>query len=143
MEQAAQAFDDNEETRWKNDGKRATAWIQFELERPANVAEVVLKLGSWRRNSYPLRITVDGKEAWSGVTPRSLGYVTLPLKPTEGKSVRIELTGAVEEKDEFGIVEVTGKSFRTPPVTSRKARWKWSRLKSMSRQPCPTVDLKP
>src|SRR5438093_889858 len=78
-------FDDNELTGWKNDGKRATGWIQFELERPRNVNEVVLKLGGWRQKSYPLRITVDGKEAWSGVTPKSLGYVTLPLKPTLGK----------------------------------------------------------
>ena len=109
IEQAKQAFDDNERTGWKNDGKQATGWIQFELERPANVNEVVLKLGSWRSKSYPLRITVDGKEAYSGTTPKSLGYVTLPLRPTVGKTVRIALAGAVEEKDGFGLVEVTGK----------------------------------
>lgn len=105
---AARAFDDNELTGWKNDGKRATGWIQFELERPANVREVVLKLGGWRNKSYPLRITVDGQEAWSDATPKSLGYVTLPLKSTSGKSVRIELIGAIDEKDAFGLVEVTG-----------------------------------
>ena len=103
------AFDDNELTGWKNDGKRATAWIQFELERSATVHEVVLKLGGWRRKSYPLRITVDGKDAYSGVTPKSLGYVTLPIKPTSGKAVRIELVGVIDDKDGFGLVEVTGK----------------------------------
>ncbi|MEA3187260.1 MAG: beta-galactosidase [Chthoniobacter sp.] len=108
-EQAGQAFDDNEETAWKNDGQRATGWIQFELERPANVNEVVLKLGGWRNKSYPLRITVEGKEAYSGTTPKTLGYVTLPLKPTQGKTVRIELVGAIDDKDGFGMVEVTGK----------------------------------
>ena len=108
-EQAGQAFDDNENTGWKNDGKRATAWIQFTLERPANVNEVVVKLGGWRRKSYPLRITVDGKEAYSGTTPKSLGYVTLPLKPVKGKTVRIALAGAVDDKDGFGLVEVTGR----------------------------------
>jgi len=109
VEQAKAAFDDNESTGWKNDGKRSTAWIQFELERPANVSEVVLKLGGWRSKSYPLRIAVDGKAAYSGNTPKGLGYVTLPLKPTQGKTVRLELVGAVDEKDEFGLVEVGGK----------------------------------
>lgn len=107
--QVAQAYDDNEATGWKNDGEQATGWIQFELERPANVSEVTLKLGGWRSKSYPLRVTVDGKEAWSGRTAKSLGYVTLPLKPTQGKSVRIALVGAIEDKDAFGLVEVTGK----------------------------------
>lgn len=108
-EEAGKAFDDSEATKWKNNGKRETAWIQFELERPVNVSEVTLKLGGWRTTSYPLRVSVDGKEAWSGITPKSLGYVTLPLKPTQGKTVRIELSGDIEVKDEFGLVEVTGK----------------------------------
>lgn len=107
-EQAKLAFDDNESTGWKNDGKRSTAWIQFELERPANVSEITLKLGGFRSKSYPLRISVDGREAYSGITPKNLGYVTLPLKPAHGKTVRIELAGTVDEKDEFGMVEVTG-----------------------------------
>ena len=107
--QAKAAFDDNESTGWKNDGKRPTAWIQFELERPANVSEVVLKLGGWRSKSYPLRISVAGKEAYSGSTSKSLGYVTLPLKPTHGQTVRLELVGVMDEKDEFGLVEVSGK----------------------------------
>lgn len=108
-EQVPQAFDDNENTAWKNDGKRDTGWIQFDLESPSTVSEVTLKLGGWRSKSYPLRITVDGKEAYKGATPKSLGYVTLPLKPTPGKTVRIELVGAIDDKDGFGMVEVTGK----------------------------------
>ncbi len=52
---------------------------------------------------------MDGKEAYVGNTPKSLGYVTLPLKPMQGKTVRIELTGAIDEKDAFDLVEVTGK----------------------------------
>ena len=108
-EDAGKTFDDNENSGWKNDGKRETAWIQFELERSATVSEVTLKMGGWRSKSYPLRVTVDGKEAYVGTTPKSLGYVTIPLKPTPGKAVRIELAGDIDEKDEFGMVEVTGK----------------------------------
>lgn len=105
---APQAFDDNEITGWKNDGRRATAWIEFTLEQPDTVHEIVLKPGGWRRKSYPLRVTVDGAPAWSGVTPKSLGYVTLALTPTRGRTVRLELTGAVDERDGFGLVEVSG-----------------------------------
>lgn len=108
-DEAGRTFDDNENSAWKNDGKRETAWIQFELERSATVSEVTLKMGGWRSKSYPVRIMVDGKEAYVGTTPKSLGYVTLPLKPTPGKSVRIALAGVIEEKDGFGMVEVTGK----------------------------------
>ncbi len=107
-ELVSQAYDDNENTGWKNDGKRATGWIQFDLEGNSTVSEITLKLGGWRSKSYPLRVTVDGKEAYVGATPKSLGYVTLPLKPAQGKSVRIELVGTIEEKDGFGMVEVTG-----------------------------------
>jgi hypothetical protein len=119
---AKEAFDDNESTGWKNDGKRTTAWIQFNLERPAVLSEVALKLGGWRRKSYPLRISVDGREAWAGVTPKSLGYVTLPLKPASGQTVRLELVGAIDDQDAFGMVEVAGKKrpdtadFGTPGV---------------------------
>lgn len=108
-DQAGKAFDDNEMTSWKNDGKPATGWIQFELEHPAELNELVLKLGGFRRKSYPLRVTVDGQVVYSGVTPKSLGYVTLPLQPKQGKTVRLELVGAIEDKDGFGLVEVTGK----------------------------------
>ncbi|XHR31308.1 MAG: DUF4982 domain-containing protein [Chthoniobacteraceae bacterium] len=108
-EQAAKAYDDNETTAWKSDGQRASAWIQFELDHLSTVNEIVLKLGGWRSKAYPIRITVDSKEAFVGTTPKSLGYVTLPLKPMQGKTVRIELTGAIDEKDGFGLVEVTGK----------------------------------
>jgi beta-galactosidase len=108
-EKAAFAFDDNEVTGWKNDGKLATGWIQFELGRRTEVSEVELKLGGWRRKSYPLRVTVDGQEVYSGTTPKSLGYVTLPVKPATGKTVRVELAGAIDDKDGFGMVEVAGK----------------------------------
>jgi len=108
-DQVGMAFDDNEATGWKNDGQQATAWIQFELERPATLSEAVIKFGGWRRKAYPIRVTVDGTEVYSGTTPTSLGYVTIPFKPIMGKSVRIALAGAIGDKDGFGIVEVTGK----------------------------------
>lgn len=108
-EQVAQAFDDNERTGWKSDGKKGTAWVAFELERQATLSEITLKLGGWRNKSYPIRVSVDGKAAYLGNTPKSLGYVTLSLASARGKTVRVELVGSIDEKDAFGLVEVTGK----------------------------------
>ena len=99
---AAQSFDDNERTSWSNGDNRANGWIQYELAQPANVSEITLKMGGWREKSYPIRVTVDGREVFRGNTPQSLGYVTIPVKPTTGKRVAIELSGATVNRDTFG-----------------------------------------
>lgn len=103
------SFDDNELTDWVNDGQLSTAWVEYELEREAVVSEVSLKLNNFRSRTYPLRITVDGKEAFADTTVRSLGYFTAVCKPQKGKKVRIQL--ATVSKDQGGntMVEVSGK----------------------------------
>ncbi len=106
-DKAAQSFDDNEETGWSNDNRRETGWIEYELEQPGKISEVTLKLGRFREKSYPLRITIDGKEVFQGQTPQSLGYVTIPVTPTVGKKVGIALAGASVQQEGFGeITEV-------------------------------------
>ena len=108
-DKAANSFDDNEVTDWSNDGNLSTAWIEYNFPRPANINEVTLKLAGWRTQSYPIKITIDGKEVFKGVTQRSLGYVTITFKPTTGKSLKIELTGNPSNRDAFGnIVEIQG-----------------------------------
>ncbi len=98
----ALACDDNETTAWS--GRQP---ITFELAHAATLTEVTMKTAGFRARSYPLRISVDGLEVWRGVTPRSLGYVTLPLKPREGRTVRIEVLGGSEARDAFaGITEL-------------------------------------
>jgi hypothetical protein len=50
---------------------------------------------------------VDDKVVFAGVTPVSLGYVTISFLPVSGKSLKIELTGDAKERDAFGnIVEL-------------------------------------
>jgi beta-galactosidase len=120
--EVANAFDDNEATSWKSDGQHGTGWIEFTLDHPADVSEAVLKLGSFRNKSYPLRVTVDGVEVFSGSTPKSLGYVTLPLKPTMGHTIRVALTGAVDDRDAFGLVEVSGNKFTDTSDKSSNGR---------------------
>jgi beta-galactosidase/beta-glucuronidase len=104
---ASKSFDDNELSEWSNDGRLATGWIKYELERDAVVKEVELKLTGWRMRSYPIQILVDDVKVFDGETEKSLGYVCLPVKPTKGRFVTIRLSGQSEDKDAFGgIVEV-------------------------------------
>jgi beta-galactosidase len=105
-ELAAASYDDDETTSWSNDNELQTAWIEYELARPAAVTEATLKLAGWRQRSYPIRITLDGKEVFRGNTPRSLGYVTLPLAPATGTRLRIELAGSSSSQDNSHMTEV-------------------------------------
>ena len=99
--------DDNELSEWKNDGRLATAWITYTLQRPAVVSTLSLKLTGWRLRSYPLEVWADGKLVWSGDTERSLGYVRLALKPVKAREITLRLRGAGKDRDAFGgIVEV-------------------------------------
>lgn len=102
------SYDDNELTEWSY-GKNGSAAIEYELERNANINQVVLKLAGWRSKKYPLRISVDGKKVFEGSTPLSLGYVTLDFLPTKGKKVQIELLGSEKDSDAINLVEITGK----------------------------------
>jgi beta-galactosidase len=107
-EKANQSFDDNETTEWVSDSNLKNGWIKYEFARAAPVSEVTLKLANWRTRSYPIRIMVDDRLAYSGETPRSLGYVTLTFPPITGRSLKIELTGPPKDVDAFGqIIEVT------------------------------------
>jgi beta-galactosidase len=103
------SYDDNELSDWVNDGKMSTAWIEYELEREATVSEVTLKLNNFRSRTYPLIITVDGKEAFNGSTKTSLGYYTIKCTPQKGKKVKIQLASASKVQDSNAGVEVSGK----------------------------------
>jgi hypothetical protein len=106
---ASNTTDDNELSDWTSDGKLENAWIRYELARPETIDQVVLKLVGWRTQVYPIKISIDDKTVFSGMTPRSLGYVTICFSPVTGKSIKIELDGAVTNRDAMGnIVEITG-----------------------------------
>ncbi len=109
FEKAQNTLDDNELSEWISDGKPDTAWIKYELAKPDRIDQVVLKLVGWRTQSYPLQISVDDKVVYTGITPRSLGYVTFSFPATTGKTVKIELTGPATNRDALGnIIEITG-----------------------------------
>jgi hypothetical protein len=105
---AVKSYDDNELTQWSY-GKTDKAMIEYELEREANINQVVMKLAGWKGKKYPIRILIDNKEVFKGSTPLSLGYVTLNVTPTKGKKVKIELMGSAKDSDAINLVEITGK----------------------------------
>lgn len=106
---AGNSYDDNELTSWVNDGSLANAWIKYTFDKEQTVSEVTMKLNGWRTKKYPIRIRVGNQEVYRGITPQSLGYITIPFKPTNGSTLTIELAGATAQQDTFGLVEVTGK----------------------------------
>jgi len=108
-EHAANSYDDNELSEWKNDGRLSTAWITYRLTKKAVIDDICLKLTGWRLRSYPLEIYAGKTLIWSGETDRSLGYVHLkPCKAVKTDEISIHLKGAGKDKDAFGgIVEVT------------------------------------
>jgi hypothetical protein len=106
---AAKSYDDDETTAWSSaPGEGAS--ITYKLARPAELREIELKLTGWRNRSYPLRVFVDGEEVYKGVTPKSLGYVTLALKPRKGSSVRIALDGAASDGGGVKLNEVANQA---------------------------------
>ena len=102
-----QSHDDDETTAWTSDGRPDAAWIEYRFPKPERVTTLSLRLTGWRLRSYPIEVTLDGKTVYRDETPRSLGYVTLPLTPAVGSALRIRLTGPTTDRDAFGkIVEV-------------------------------------
>ncbi|MYN11005.1 glycoside hydrolase family 2 protein [Pseudoduganella aquatica] len=100
--------DDDETTKWSS--KPGEGVITFKLARTAKLSSVVLKLAGWRERSYPLQIQVDGKQVYDGMTPKGLGYVTLPLAGTAGQTVRIALNGMADETNAIKLTEVANQA---------------------------------
>lgn len=107
---AGKSFDDDETTVWTSEPGAGKSVITYRLARKATLSEIELKLSGWRERSYRLRVLVDGDVVYEGATPKSLGYVVLPLKPRSGNAVRIELTGLADEKDAIKLTEVANQA---------------------------------
>ena len=108
QETAANSFDDNELSEWRNDGKLNTAWITYKLNRRAAVDDICMKLTGWRQRSYPIEIFAGKQLIWKGNSEKSLGYIHLNIEhPVLADEITIRLKGAAQEGDAFGqIVEV-------------------------------------
>ncbi|MES3022164.1 MAG: DUF4982 domain-containing protein [Pseudomonadota bacterium] len=107
---ADKSFDDDETTTWTSKSGGGQAAITYQLAQPTTLSEISLRLSGWRERSYPLRVLVDGEAVYEGVTPKSLGYVTLPLRARKGSAVRIELNGIADESNAIKLTEVANQA---------------------------------
>jgi beta-galactosidase len=109
-EAAGKSFDDDETTSWVSGSGAGQAWIAYQLARPATLTDAH---SSWpgganatiRRGSASM-----GQEVFKGATPKSFGYVTLPLKAVSGRSAKIELIGIASDNDSIKLVEVANQA---------------------------------
>jgi len=102
------SYDDNELTDWYNDGNLSTAWVEYELDKPATISELNFKLNNFRTRSYPIRVLVDGQEVFNGNTATGLGYCSIVCKRLTGTKLRIELVKSSNLTGETST-EVSGK----------------------------------
>lgn len=95
---------DNEKSQWQSDGLLENAWVTFQLERPATIKQISVRLLDFRKNSYPLEITTaDGTVIWTEYTPKGLGNVCLNIeKPVKSATYKIRMLGPATVKEAFG-----------------------------------------
>ena len=103
---AAKSLDDNELSEWRSDGTLSGAWISYTLAEPSKIDEISLKLTGWRNRCYPLSIEADGHEVWRGLTPATLGYVTIELpQSVEAQTITLRMTAPSISSARFGEVK--------------------------------------
>ena len=121
-ETATLSFDDNETTSWTSGNDLATSWIEYHLAHAAKLSQAVFKMSGWRERSYQIRILVDGKEAWRGSTPHSLGYITLPLANAAGRTIRVEVLGEGGIDESQSITELENQNNSSTGAGKVRAR---------------------
>jgi beta-galactosidase len=110
--------DDDETTAWASPLALEQAWIDYSFGREVTLTAIDVKVVNARYRSYPVRVTVDGTEVFTGNTPMGQGYVTLPLRPVRGRVVRLALTDAPLQNDSQRLFELSEK----PPALQEGIR---------------------
>lgn len=107
--EAAYTYDGKQTTSWSNRGDLENAWIEYELEKPAEVTEIALKLGGWRTSSYPIEVSTEDKILFNGMTTPNLGFYYIELKePVEMEDIKVRLIGEADfNKSEYEMNEMT------------------------------------
>ena len=105
----AKSYDDNEKSVWTSDGVLENSWITYNLEREAEINDIVIKLTGWRKRSYPVEVYAGDTLVWRGFTDKGLGYAHIvPQQPVVSDKITIRQIGAMTEKDAFDIKELAG-----------------------------------
>lgn len=108
---ASNSYDGVEGTTWVSSSQMDKAWITYTLAEDTPVEEVCLKMGAFRSKAYPIEIYAGDELVWQGYTPKSLGYVRLPLqkKGIRAHTYTIRMVGSTDDGDAFGGVKEVDK----------------------------------
>jgi len=102
-----EAYDDDSETRFNNGGKLEDGWIQFFLEEKTEIDKIDIWLYRSDSRTYPIRVTINGKVVFDGESEKADDYWAIPITPTAGDTITVQLTGTNSTGHEwFPIIEI-------------------------------------
>lgn len=101
-----QSYDAYENTAWTSAAKTDSAWVTYTLCEKTQIDDICIKLKDFRSTSYPIAVYAGNVKVWEGWTPKSLGFVHIPLKDAPVASqYTIRMVGASTTKDAFGMIK--------------------------------------
>ena len=114
-EEVTKSYDNCENTSWESAGRLDSASVTYTLAENTRIDEICMKLKNFRSTTYPIAVyahqeKADGSEelieVWRGRTPKSLGFVHLPLKNAPAaRRFTIRMVGTSSTKDAFGEIK--------------------------------------
>jgi len=106
---AKYSHDGEQTTSWTNKGGIDSSWIEYELEKNAEISEISLKLGGWRTTSYPIVISTKDSVLYRGMTDPNLGFYYVEFdQPVNTDYLKVRLFGKAEYNNkEYKLTEVT------------------------------------
>ena len=109
------SYDNCENTSWESAGRLDSASVTYTLAEKTRIDEICMKLKNFRSTTYPLAVYAHQEksggneeliEVWRGRTPKSLGFVHLPLKNAPAaRRYTIRMVGTSSTKDAFGEIK--------------------------------------
>jgi hypothetical protein len=136
LNSAANMLDGRDETAWVSANTLDTSWAQLDLGSVQTLDTVRLMLYRGGIRSHPIEISVGEtpeslEPVWSGSTQMRTGFQDFEFDPTEGRYVRVRLTGpgtgdtnaGIPPGNSFGLVEAevydaSGEASECPPLRS-------------------------
>ena len=130
-DEVTKSYDNYENTTWNSAGQLDSAWVTYTLAEKTRIDEICMKLKNFRSTTYPIAIFAhqeksDGSEeqieVWRGRTPKSLGFVHLPLKNAPAaRRYTIRMVGTSSTQDAFGEIKELDKANDEKKVSGNRS----------------------
>ncbi len=100
------SYDSMENTSWESSNDMGEGWITYKLAEKTTLDEICLKPKNFRATTYPIVVYAGDTKIWEGWTPKTLGYVHIPIKDMPASDeITIRMAGESTTKDAFGAVK--------------------------------------